>query len=848
MSKKTVVKQGKIKPKIVLGYLIFLGITLAALFVTYKGFVDLTHTRQTISEPSQKLIKLNSIVTDIYEAESSIRTYTLTHNERYLSMYLGLMKNINSRVDSLLILAQHDPVQIEKIRFTQELLNKKRKVLRELIELKKTDQSSQFYAKALEEVESIDLDSIQESSVIRSVTTTTRQRRDSVIKVANEGASANVFSRFFRWISGKESSDTSLNRLLVEIETQIDTLKTSVVSPSDSLVHEIIRILTQIKEQQETAMLNISEKELELLKSDKEIMDQLRTVLSLLEREELMNSYRMAEEVKQTVQKSTLVLLALGGFALFMAILFTWIIFRDLTRANYYRAQLLEAKQYAEKLLRVKEEFLANMNHEIRTPLSAIIGLSKRLDKESLHPDQERMVALINSSSEHLLQIVNDILDLSKIEGEYLKLETIPFIPNKVVSEAFDTLMVKAQEKGLSYNLNVNNLGKTPVVGDPFRLKQVVYNLLSNAIKFTLQGGINLSLNAHAPDDQNLTLDIRVSDTGIGISADKLDTIFEQFSQVDSGTSRQFGGTGLGLNIAKRLVELYKGTIQVSSILGQGSTFSVQLTLPIVDDEMIGELETSLTPRLPSHISILVVEDDPVGQLLIGEMLKTLGVHPTIAGDPLKALEMVQQNSYAVIITDIQMPGLSGFELSKNITSSVSNPPPVVAITANSQIAQQAAYAQSGLAGHLIKPFSELELYNAIAPLIGQTGVPIAEPLEGLSQEDYSIADIRRFANNDDESIRTILTAFRENFDENLLALKHSLENGDWNRVNALAHKMKSSFRQLKMYQAANSLEELENQVEPLIDQEKVDILNLIEGEVARAKSLLTEDLERLKK
>ncbi|MDD3891029.1 MAG: ATP-binding protein, partial [Bacteroidales bacterium] len=692
MGKKQKIKQGKIKPKVLFGYLIILSIALTALAVTYKGFIDLTNTRQSISEPSQKLIKLNSIITDIYEAESNIRTYTLTQNESYLSIYLGFMKNINSKVDSLLILADKNPVQSEKIKFIQELLNRKGRVLRELIALKKSDQSSRFYAKALEEVENINLDSIKESAVITSVTTTTKSRRDSVVSIESENSAQSVFSKLLRWFSRKEPTDSTITKLIVEIETQVDTLSKSVMSPSDSLMSKVVRILTEIQEQQEMTMYNIGEKELELLKSDKEIMDQIRTVLSLLEREELMNSYSMAEEVKKTVKESTFMLLGLGSVALIMSILFIWTIFRDLSRANYYRNQLVEAKQYAEKLLHVKEEFLANMNHEIRTPLSSIIGLTKKLSNNPHNKEQEQAVESLSSSSQHLLQIVNDILDLSKIEGEYLKFEKISFIPEKVIAEAFNALSVQAHEKGLSYSMNANNLAKTPAIGDPLRLKQIMYNLLSNAIKFTGSGGVNLSLNAEMHNDENLAIEVVVGDTGIGIPKEKLDAIFEQFSQVDSSTSRLFGGTGLGLTIVKRLIELQDGTISVSSKVGEGSTFSIKLTYPIATEGQIEKVKTIHKPKLPSSTNILVAEDDPIGQLLIQEMLKTLGVNPTIVGEPNEALKLAKANRYAVVITDIQMPGLSGFDLSKTIQSSITTPPPTIAITANSNIGQQREY------------------------------------------------------------------------------------------------------------------------------------------------------------
>lgn len=847
MGKKQKIKQGKIKPKVLFGYLIILSIALAALAVTYKGFIDLTNTRQSISEPSQKLIKLNSIITDIYEAESNIRTYTLTQNESYLSIYLGFMKNINSKVDSLLILADKNPVQSEKIKFIQELLNRKGRVLRELIALKKSDQSSRFYAKALEEVENINLDSIKESAVITSVTTTTKSRRDSVVSIESENSAQSVFSKLLRWFSRKEPTDSTITKLIVEIETQVDTLSKSVMSPSDSLMSKVVRILTEIQEQQEMTMYNIGEKELELLKSDKEIMDQIRTVLSLLEREELMNSYSMAEEVKKTVKESTFMLLGLGSVALIMSILFIWTIFRDLSRANYYRNQLVEAKQYAEKLLHVKEEFLANMNHEIRTPLSSIIGLTKKLSNNPHNKEQEQAVESLSSSSQHLLQIVNDILDLSKIEGEYLKFEKISFIPEKVIAEAFNALSVQAHEKGLSYSMNANNLAKTPAIGDPLRLKQIMYNLLSNAIKFTGSGGVNLSLNAEMHNDENLAIEVVVGDTGIGIPKEKLDAIFEQFSQVDSSTSRLFGGTGLGLTIVKRLIELQDGTISVSSKVGEGSTFSIKLTYPIATEGQIEKIKTIHKPKLPSSTNILVAEDDPIGQLLIQEMLKTLGVNPTIVGDPNEALKLAKANRYAVVITDIQMPGLSGFDLSKTIQSSITTPPPTIAITANSNIGQQREYAEAGFATYLVKPFDEIELYNAIAPLIGEEKLIDSPQRISPSQNDYDISNIRRFANDDDESTCIILQSFVDNSEINLRNLKSCVEKADWKSVGELAHKMKSAFRQLNIFTIALELEELETLKGETTPQSLKESLVAIEQEVIRVNALITNDIDKLK-
>lgn len=839
-----------IKPKVIIGFLLVLSIATAALLVTYKGFVDLTQTRQSLSEPSKKLISLNSVLTDIYEAESNIRTYTLTQNESYLSLYLSFMGAINDKVDSLLTMVGDYPVQAEKIRFIQDLLTRKQRVLNELVALKRNDQTSRFYTKALEQVGNIELDSLKEASVITSVTTTKTSRRDSVISKSPNEDTQSGFSRFFKWFSRREPSDSVISKLIVEVETQIDTLSRSVISPSDSLLNEVVRILTEIQTQQEMSLFNISTKELEILRSDKEIMDQVRTVVSLLEREELMNSIQLAEDVEQTVRRSTLMLLAMGGVAFLMVIFFTWLIFRDVTKANFYRNKLLIAKQLAEKLLMVKEEFLANMNHEIRTPLSAIVGLSKQLQKSKLDSRQDFIVQSLNKSSQHLLDIVNDILDLTKIEGGFLRFESIPFNPAVVTKEVADTLMVKAQEKGIDLVVeHTKGLGLW-VKGDPFRLKQILLNLIGNAVKFTHKGNVSIIFSSEEIQEK-IRCTFKVVDTGIGIPRENLDAIFDQFSQVDTSTTRLYGGTGLGLTIVKKLVELQGGSIIVESETGQGTTFTVFIEYPLAKPQIVltEDEEESELPKLPSNLSLIVVDDDPISQLLVSEMLKSLGVKPTVYGNPIDALKAIEQAQPAIVLTDIQMPQMSGIDLVKRVMEMhLDRAPYIIALTANSTANRKKFFSDAGFHSALTKPFNEFDLYNIIAPILGKESIkssslPTADRVEG-----YDISEIKRFAGDDNESTCEILQSFIDNSKANVRYLQMFVEQRNWKGLGEVVHKMKSAFRQLKVEGIASTLEELERIDPETSDSERINsYMNEICNEVERVQTLLAKDIDRLK-
>jgi signal transduction histidine kinase/DNA-binding response OmpR family regulator len=844
------IKQGRIKPKVFFGFFIILSIAAAALLVTYKGFIELTETKQSLTGPSTKLIKLNSILTDIYEAESNIRTYTLTQNETYLSIYLSFMHNINDKVDSLLVLAYPDPIQGEKIRFIQELLSRKQRVLNELVSLKRNDQTSRFYQQALEQVEMISLDSIKESSVITSVTTTKTSRRDSVISKPSEEESLGGFSRFFRWFAKKDpTTDSTITKLIVEVETQIDTLKRSVISPSDSLLNEVVKILTKIQTQQEMSLYNISAKELEILKSDKEIMDQIRTVVSLLEREELMNSITLAEEVESAVESSTRFLLMLGGAAFLMVILFTTLIFRDVSKANFYRNKLLHAKQYAEKLLKIKEEFLSNMNHEIRTPLSAIVGLSKQLQKTKLDKQDKFLVDSLNTSSQHLLHIVNDILDLSKIEGGYLKFEKVPFNPMDLTAEAVETFTPKAQEKGIDLNLIRGNF-EPLLSGDPLRFKQILFNLIGNAIKFTPSGKVDVFVDCKEKANGAIECNLKVSDTGIGIPSDKLETIFEQFSQVDSSTTRLYGGTGLGLAIVKKLVELQNGAVKVESAYGQGAVFTVLIEYPL-SKEIVSPTSGyhTVTPKLSKDLKIVVVDDDPISQLLVKEMLKFLGVTPKVYSNPFDALESISLDPPAIVLTDIQMPIMSGLDLVKKINAlNLSTNPKVIALTANSTANKEKFYYEAGFSSALTKPFNEFDLYNVIAPLVGLDAISNLKTLSAERLDGYDISEIRRFAADDDDSTCEILQSFIDNSKANVKYLKMFVKQQNWKGIGEVAHKMKSAFRQLKVNKIALLLEELEGMDQINVNQERLNsLVNDITASVQQVQELLKMDIDKIK-
>lgn len=819
-----------------------LAFAVASIIVTYRAVIELTRTKQSLSQPNKKLIFLNSILADIYEAESNIRTYTLTHDDEYINYYFSFLISIDSKVDSLLIYTKDNPGQRKKIRFIKTLLDRKGKVLEELISLKQQDKSSFFYDKALQEIAHAQTLPEYKSPIIAKTTTTTISKKDTLFG-NTVGGNDGFFGKVKSWFSGSKKKDTTITQ--TNIETRIDTLFPPGIA-SDSLIGNVVKILNQIKREQEEVKSQVGLKELELLNSDKDLMDEIRSVVSLLEREELSLSYRRTNEAEEVVYRSTIIVLALGGVTLVLLILFLAVIFSDITRSNYLRHQLFEAKKYAEKLLKVKEQFLANMSHEIRTPLSSIIGLTRQLTRTNLSERQGEYVGHLNTSSEHLLNVINDILDYSKLEAGQLRIEKSPFNPVDVLTEVVNSMRIKANEKRIDLELNVKEQLLLIVHGDPFRLKQIMLNLVSNSIKFTERGRVTITLQLVEKTEEIARIQFTVADTGMGIPQEQQHLIFEEFTQADPSITRKHGGSGLGLTIVKRLTELQGGEIQIISKLNEGTAVSVTIPYPLKGDEKTGVIERD-EYQLPSTLKVLVVDDDEINRVITLEMFRSLGVTADSTGNPKVAVEMVVNVSYDIVLTDIQMPEVSGYDLAELIEKQ-NRKIHILAITANSMIDNPGHFIEKGFSGHLIKPFNEDDLFNAIAPLVGvkKSRARIHEK-EKLIDDVFDLSDIYRFAGGDRNSVRLILSTFLENTNKNLTDLNSLIRDKKVQQASSVAHKMKSGFNQFKIYHIAGILYKIENLENSQGKERTANILlNELNQQIKPVLKLLRKELIKL--
>ena len=419
---------------------------------------------------------------------------------------------------------------------------------------------------------------------------------------------------------------------------------------------------------------------------------------------------------------------------------------RDVREEVAAREALRQARDAAERLAHTRSAFLANMSHEIRTPLNAVLGLTELLLDTELAPEQRHSLSLVQVAGETLLTLLNDILDLSKIEAEQVRLEAIPFGPTHLVETTIELLAARARQKRIEVLADVAADVPAMVRGDPTRLRQVLTNLVGNAIKFTESGEIVVSVNRTGVRDSRAIVRFAVRDTGIGIPADKLETIFEEFGQADESTTRKYGGTGLGLTIARRLVRLMDGDLTVTSAVGQGTEFAFSVPLVVEASAPLSAALPESAPRAGRRV--LVVDDSATNRRIVRGMLGAVGLHVGEAEDGNAGLDAIQRAQgsgapYDLAILDAQMPGLDGFALAAAVRAA-----PAIAGTRLLILTSSGARGDGqrcrdlGINGYLAKPASRTDLLDAVRVVLGMAAAATAATPIVVTQ--HSIAESRR--------------------------------------------------------------------------------------------------------
>jgi signal transduction histidine kinase/CheY-like chemotaxis protein len=541
-----------------------------------------------------------------------------------------------------------------------------------------------------------------------------------------------------------------------------------------------------------------------------------------------------------------------NAFAVIIILISIFTLFSDISKRIKIEQQLRIAQEKAQQSGIMKEQFMANMSHEIRTPMNAIIGFASLLGKSKLDDKQREQLNAIQQSGENLLNIINDILDFSKIEEGMIRIEKIPFSPAALLHSINIMFSQKANDKRIQLEFNSRSELPPAVIGDPTRLTQILANLINNALKFTNEGRISVQTELLKDENEDVTIQFTVKDTGIGIPKDKLTEIFERFTQADTDTTRKYGGSGLGLHIVKRMVELQGGSISVESAEGLGSSFSFLIPYKKASDAVRRETGQQMPARLKTKINILVAEDNILNQELAASLLSQWGFEFDIVKNGKEVIEKLEQKEYDLALMDIQMPEMNGYKTAEYIRQNLHLNLPIIAMTAHVMPGEKDKCISYGMTDYISKPIRENELYSLIAKYTKNVPLNLKEESDknitgnNSSSHITNLRYLEELFHSNPEMIDKMVQLFLDQNPQEIQKLEQAVKVQDIETIRAIAHKITSNIHFVGLnLVVGDQLSALENLGENKLPFPQIEKLF---AEIKEACLKAMQELESMKK
>jgi signal transduction histidine kinase/CheY-like chemotaxis protein len=812
-------QSGHITLKVILGYLLLVAIAVCSVVYIYQIIEQVAGEEEPDSKARQKVYLVTNTLSLLYESEALGQLVGMPQNN--VNHFNRTLNKAHSNMDSLRVLIT-DSVQLLKIDTIDMLLRQKRLNTRRLLETWKETNTEHLYTINIEKVIAEQDTFIEQKEIKEHVVV----KQDTILSQKKPRG-------FFRRLADAFSPSREDTSIIVNTTRQIvtDTL-VNVFNPADTIASVLKNLQDSVAGQRKLLADQLLERAANLRYNNSIVTRKINQILRDIEEEEVNASLERMQNKQKILRETSLLIAGIAIVSVVIVIIFIFMITRDISKSKYYRMQLEKAKQYAEDLLHSREKMMLTISHDIRAPLSSIIGYIDLLLRR--HPDERQQYYLDNmsGSASHILSLVNDLLDFHRLESGKMEIQRVAFSVSALFNEIFTSFRPIAESKDLTFVLNLKEEGTEKLyIGDPIRIRQIVGNLLSNALKFTREGRVVMVVSINALADNSALLNVLVSDSGPGIPPEEQERIFGEFTRLSATEKAE--GFGLGLSITRKMTVLMGGNLSLKSVVGQGCDFTIELPLTVADVQVLpaAEEEAVSEPELPSFVGrdvyCLLVDDDPLQLALTEEYLRQNHVEVSSCTDPFSVVALLQKTSFDAVITDIQMPGMDGYQLLESIRNSgISGTEnlPVIALSASVEN-EHDHYLESGFTGFLNKPFTARQLITLLNKLLST---------ELLVISDFNFDSLTAFAGEDKEASASILKTFVEETTKSNVLLEGTLQDDDREQSAKISHKMVPLFTMLGATSLVEKLRVIEKNATTLPVEEWKSLLSEVIAEVKK--------------
>ena len=769
--------------KVLFGYLTLVALVVIVGWFLYSENVVYNNLEDKIAFEKTKILRVSKLFSNVYKTESLARKTIQTNSEKDFKSYLIETDSLKSRIDTLkqIVTTEYQKVLLDSVTY---LLSEKTENIRQLKTIKNKAEDEVSVNTAIDEITKMEFK-------LRKL------ELQDFTKNPNDLGSyqRNVLQRYVDYLN-QNIPDDSTNTLSKQA--------------SDSILANSKKLLSNVKLKAEKKKESLNFEENKLLKNEIAISEQLRKVLRIIEREIIINSIKNNSLKEKSLKKVNEIVTASAIIGLLLTVVFSIIIVSDYSKSQLYKKQLEIANFKTKNLLKSREQLISTVSHDLKTPLSTIVGYSELLGNSDVNTKQSYFIKNIKNSSEYITQLVQDLLDFSQIEAGKITIEKVPFLLPEIIDEVAKSIQTVYKQKNIDLNINVDEKLNTKIVGDPFRLKQILSNIIGNAYKFTEEGFIRISAYLHEEKDFFV---ITIEDSGIGIEKENQKLVFEEFAQANENIEKQYGGTGLGLSICQKIISILGGNLNLESTFGKGSTFKIKLPLLFDTSESTENAQKEIIPT-SKKLTFIVLDDDTNLLNLTSTVLKQQNHQVFSFTRTAEALETIQKTDFDFIISDIQMPEIDGFlflEKIKSQTNSFYKNQPIIAITGRTDL-DFSVYAKAGFTTVIKKPYSPKILLETIQRVLDNDILSdkIVKTKKEISSEPYSLVSLKEFLGDDNEASKEFIKSFIENTKLNLSALENSIEEKNTTEINSIAHRIAPMFRQIQAQEIGEILKILE--------------------------------------